>query len=339
MLEGAWAENGQVPRTTLEIIPKKDFARRAWPDAMEARQLIEHFEGSQTLSRLELTVIAFRCLHRRRQKEQFFDGDLSYALMGLLRRRPQVDSTDSEFQAFARLSLANDSDRLLERLVCLLPQRPGGHWLTSDDAWGACPWDILPKCQVATICEDDSVILDGCRAAGIKWDCFTQITTWRYLSWKRWIAMGLLRWSGIILIIISWLVFLIGPSGYSLILLALIPVLASPWLLRVVIGGKLWYTDAKLFGFEGYMDIKTIESYIFGYEMGRMKWGASASRLSRHSANKYGECIGRDPTDDPVVREMVNNAKNSPLGAQKIFTIVDTNSMVRMRIRRKRFVS
>jgi hypothetical protein len=151
--------------------------------------------------------------------------------------------------------------------------------------------------------------------------------------------MGLLRWSGIILIIISWLVFLIGPSGYSLILLALIPVLASPWLLRVVIGGKLWYTDAKLFGFEGYMDIKTIESYIFGYEMGRMKWGASASRLSRHSANKYGECIGRDPTDDPVVREMVNNAKNSPLGAQKIFTIVDTNSMVRMRIRRKRFVS
>ena len=39
---------------------------------------------------------------------------------GLLRQRPVVDRTDSEFQAFARLSLANDSDSLLEGLMCLL---------------------------------------------------------------------------------------------------------------------------------------------------------------------------------------------------------------------------
>ncbi|KAF8247602.1 hypothetical protein K440DRAFT_661313 [Wilcoxina mikolae CBS 423.85] len=330
MLEGEWEENGQVPRTSLEIIPKNDFPRRAWGDAMEARQLIEHFEGTQTLSRLELAVMAFRCLHRRGQKKQYFEGDLSYALMGLLRRRPQIDSTDSEFQAFARLSLANDSDCLLERLVCLLPQRPGGHWLTSDDAWGACPWDIYPKCQVAGICDDDSVLLDGCRAAGIKWDGFTRIIHRRRWSWKRWLAVGLLRWSGIVFIIISLIVSTMdsyGSSLLSLLLFAAMPVLAAPWLIRVAFGGKFWSTEARLFGFEGYMDIKTIESYILGFEVGRMKWGVSESRLSRHSANAYGERVGRDPTDDPAIREMVENAKNSPLGAQKIFTIVDTHTM------------
>ena len=42
--------------------------------------------------------------------------------MGLLRLRPKIDRTDSPFQAFARLSLANDSDMLLERLMCILPE-------------------------------------------------------------------------------------------------------------------------------------------------------------------------------------------------------------------------
>ena len=53
--------------------------------------------------------------------------------MGLLRLRPKVDSTDSAFQAFARLSLANDSDLLLERLICTLPKSPEQHWSIMDD--------------------------------------------------------------------------------------------------------------------------------------------------------------------------------------------------------------
>lgn len=64
-------------------------------------QLVDHYEGSLILSQLELVTLALECLHNR-DTEQYLPGDISYALMGLLRVRPQIDSTDSAFQAFAR---------------------------------------------------------------------------------------------------------------------------------------------------------------------------------------------------------------------------------------------
>ena len=79
--------------------------------------------------------------------------------MGLLRLRPNVDSTDSAFQAFARLSLANDSDMLLERLICTLPKSPEQDWSNMEDAWDVKLWDIYPKCQVAGVGQDDTVII------------------------------------------------------------------------------------------------------------------------------------------------------------------------------------
>lgn len=85
------------PRKDLSKI---DLAQRAWHDASEARQLVEHFTTLH-LSRLELSSIALQCLQRR-VLGQKYPGDRSYALMGLLRLRPSIDSEDSAFQAFAR---------------------------------------------------------------------------------------------------------------------------------------------------------------------------------------------------------------------------------------------
>jgi hypothetical protein len=122
------------------VIAKKDLPARAWADADLARQLMDHFQGTLTLSRLELVGIAMRCLHARRT-DAYLPGDMAYALMGLLRRRPMVDRTDSEFQALARLSLANDNDLLLERLICVLPKTMDHQWLRADDAWDINLWD------------------------------------------------------------------------------------------------------------------------------------------------------------------------------------------------------
>jgi hypothetical protein len=313
----------------LDIIPKRDFARRAWKDAPEARQLIDHFEGSQILSRLELAVVAFRCLHRRRLVEQHFKGDLSYALMGLLRRRPKIDSSDTEFQAFARLSLANDSDRLLERLICLLPRNHGEHWLTSDDAWAACPWDIYPKCQVAGISDDDTVILDGCFAAMIEWGSFTRIAYVRNLAWKRVFAQYAVRSSSFLFFVFMAMSGILPRGLLAIIGIILgLVILASPYLICTLFGGKIWNSEAKLFGFEGYLDIRTIECQIFGYSRKRMTWSTSGSPLSRHSENEYGERMGRDPTDDPWVQQELEAAKTRPFGTQRIFTVVDTSTMV-----------
>jgi len=85
-----------------KIISKNRFAADVWThDAHVARQLIDHYEGTLILNNLELVTLALECL-RKRQTTQYYNGDHSYALMGLLRTRPKIDSTDSDFQAFAR---------------------------------------------------------------------------------------------------------------------------------------------------------------------------------------------------------------------------------------------
>jgi hypothetical protein len=122
------------------VITKKDLPTWAWEKPELARQLMDHFLGTLNLSRLELITLAIQCLHAR-NTDPYFPGDMAYALMGLLRRRPMVDKTDSEFQALARLSLANDSDLLLERLICVLPKTFDEEWLRSDDAWDVKLWD------------------------------------------------------------------------------------------------------------------------------------------------------------------------------------------------------
>lgn len=84
-----------------EVLAKNQFAARVWTDASESRQLVDHYEGTLLLSRLELVTLALACLHSRKTHE-YLPGDHSYALMGLLRLRPTIDGTDSAFQAFAR---------------------------------------------------------------------------------------------------------------------------------------------------------------------------------------------------------------------------------------------
>lgn len=81
-------------------ISKVRLAETAWSDAGDSRQLVEHFTNLP-LSRLELVSIAMKCLDNRQLRGKH-KGDRSYALMGLLRIRPRIDTNDSSFQAFAR---------------------------------------------------------------------------------------------------------------------------------------------------------------------------------------------------------------------------------------------
>lgn len=85
------------------VVSKNQFAGRVWikTDAEQSRQLVDHYLGNLDLSRLELAVTALKCLYDRNTTEHL-PGDQAYALMGLLRLRPQIDKTDSPFQAFSR---------------------------------------------------------------------------------------------------------------------------------------------------------------------------------------------------------------------------------------------
>ncbi|KAF5498328.1 hypothetical protein CGCF413_v006445 [Colletotrichum fructicola] len=148
---------------------KRNFAERAWDDAEAVKELVNHFEGSAILTSVNLIEAALRCFARR-QTDQFSQGDIAYAIMGLFpsRLRPQVNKEDTGFQAFAKLSLANDSGAFLDRLICLSPPT-GAPWYHAEDQWGARLGDIQPFLKVQGISGSNTVILDGVYGATIQW--------------------------------------------------------------------------------------------------------------------------------------------------------------------------
>lgn len=144
-------------------------------------------------------------------------GDEAYALMGLLRRRPSVESTDTEFQALARLSLANDNDMLLERLMCIMPRQPGQPWWSTKDQYRVKLWDIYPTCQIAGVCKDDTVLIDGAFGTTIRWDKFRKVgNARRAITWKR-LACQLILHGGPYLLLVGVLVLVMSLNVKSLL--------------------------------------------------------------------------------------------------------------------------
>ncbi|KAL9120421.1 MAG: hypothetical protein Q9187_003023 [Circinaria calcarea] len=334
---------------SIEVVRQLD--RRDFPifgddkgnDRDLLEQLVDHHEGSVHLTALEYVSIALGCLQSRDTTEHL-KGDKSYVLMGLLRQRPEVVGTDSAFQAFARLSLANDSDLLLERLICMLPYTDD-HWHSMADQWGVSLWDINPKCQVCGIGEGDAVILDGVHAAPIAWS-FAPVNIRRRETTIRKILRYLFRLTPILILFgIALLATgvsiqhsqggpnnisngMYGGAGASLGI-ALIVITLSPFLILTFYHGKVWEAQPWLFGIEGYMEIKTLEEHIFGDCQGRLRWSVASSVFSRHEEeqNHPRFCTGVDPMRDQETKNYIDNAAKSGNGEAKIFTLVDTVSM------------
>jgi hypothetical protein len=66
---------------------------------------------------------------------------------------------------------------------------------------------------------------------------------------------------------------------------------------------------------------------MFGADLHRLQWSAHSSPLSRHAPNKYGECVGVDPTNDPDTVAWVEKSSHAQPGDMRVFTIVDTGTM------------
>ena len=218
---------------------------------------------------------------------------------------------------------------LLERLICVLPRAPDQPWHSMDDAYSACLWDIYPSTQISGIANDDTVIIDGLRAANVRWKSFWPVHVNQIDSWKRFGARWALHTSGYL--------FLIGciiagassqlpnPTKGSLIGVGIILILwgltwlsLSPWLIRIIYGGKFWGRQSWLFGFEGYMDIGAIERQIFASQ-NRLTWSCFGSPLSQFVVDKDGNYEGLDPVkSDPRIAEMVEEAKKAKHGEMRV---------------------
>ena len=315
-----------------------DMPSRAWCPAPVAtdgldkinvtecfRLLAEHYTGTLTLSRLELIHISLTAL-RTRQYTAFTDGDLAYALMTLLHKRPAMDPTDSEYEALARLSLANDSDRIVERMICMLQDRRElNHtsaenlinnkpaWFGLTDKFGNNLWDIEPVCQVAGICKDGGLILDGCRGISIHWSDIPRVPYLTRFGWSRWFAALFLR-SGSLWFLIGTILLGVGvvAAGAIVFIIALALLFSAPWTISHLYGGKVWGAAPILIGFEGTLSLAKIESLCFGNCSGRLNYTPSSGPLSSRMED---ERIGAEPATTPI-----------PHG-QRLFTLIDIVSI------------
>jgi hypothetical protein len=238
--------------TASKTIRKSQFAAAVWADAPVSRQLLDHYAGNTILSRLELITLGLQCLHSR-ETYDYLPGDKAYALMGLLRLHPKIDRSDTAFQAFARLSLANDSDMLLERLICLLPRSDPEKYWEFADAWDAKLWDIYPTCQIAGVGHDDTVIIDGLRAANVRWQSFVRVASTRRATFTRralltiWHTAPVAFWTGLIVLATgasSGSKGLIG-AGVVFFLYGLTVIAFAPWMVRKLYQGKFWWTQVS----------------------------------------------------------------------------------------------
>jgi hypothetical protein len=302
------------------------LADEVWKGDQTGRLLAENFSGSLSLGRLELISIGLDALSCRRT-ERFSDADLAYALMGLLGHRPRANPTDNQFQALARLSLANDSDRIVERMMCMLPDYDAPHGgsrhnnkFVLKDQLGANLWDIEPMCQVAGVCEGSAVVLAGCHGASIRWKDIPRIAYLHRQTWKRaFLAFGLRSggyWFLAGLVVAS---FFSTSIGAFLILISLVLLFGSPWSITSLYGGKVWGAAPWLIGFEGTLPIAQVERMTFGNAIGRFLYAPSSSLWQGKDGK---ERIGNGPA---WIEGSAPKPKLPP--GQRFFTLIDTGTM------------
>ncbi|KAK3945209.1 putative 3-hydroxyisobutyrate dehydrogenase [Diplogelasinospora grovesii] len=320
------------------------------------RILAEHFSGLVTLSRLELLPAAITALNAKLRTEFTNGSDLAYAVMGLLHYRIQRNR-DTLFQNLARLSLSNDSDGLVERMICLLPKpqrrisanavematdqpRTMFEALSESDQYETRLHHITPLCQVVGVAhEDETVILDTCRATHIRWKDFPQAVVQRNYGIKKlvatlfvaaglwWLTFGVQLaiyyipyWAGLVehvkVRLIAWLV-----CGFLFIGVLLSAF--SPFSVRRLFGGTVLKSSPNLVAFEGVMRIAALEKTIFGNCTGRLTYAPSATPFSRDFRHPQ-ERRGTEPTwiDDP---DSIRHLLPSP--RHQIFTLVDMGEL------------
>lgn len=195
------------------------------------------------------------------------------------------------------------------------------------DAYDCSLWDIYPICQVAAICDNDTVVLDGARGATIEWSRFDCVWYETGHSWKRMISSLVVRFgwvflvfglffgsSGILTLLITGALAPFSLSIFIAIIFLLIwfhMVLVTPSHIRNMLGGKIRNIQGALYGVEGYLNPATVERLIFGGNFGRFKWSTNGSPLSRSRINEHKEKVGIDPCVDIDTREKIRAARGA----------------------------
>ncbi|KUI63518.1 hypothetical protein VM1G_10276 [Cytospora mali] len=327
------------------------------------RILAEHYSNLLTLSRLELLPSIVNALAAQGWTNKADNhSDLAYAVMGFLHYRLERNEDDTLFQNLARLSLSNDSDRIIERMISILPKPPDRrkshpgmsdldnndvfHGLALPDEFGTRVHDITPLFDVVGMAhEDDTVLVDNCKAMHIRWKDFPRPVVQRQSGTRRklaafFVTAGLwwLMWG--FDMTINWVPFWAGFAGPEVetekiewlvegfLFVAVLLSVAGPFSVRRLFGGVVEKSSPSLVAFEGVLPISQVETVVFGNDEGRLTYAPSSTPFCnlKHARHKR-ERRGIEPDWIAHPEKMLEYLPKGVPDGHHLFTLVDMGDL------------
>ncbi|KAH7923822.1 hypothetical protein BV22DRAFT_557711 [Leucogyrophana mollusca] len=223
-----------------------------------------------------------------------YPAEKVYALMGFFEHRILPNSLETELQALARLSMANDNDRIAERMVSMLPMRipTKACWYSDLDVYGAKLWDIEPDIQVAGVTKNGALVLDGCLAAAIRWKDFPDVAFMTKASFRR-TFVGSLPYAFWEVLFTGIAAVAFNPvAGGIFIAFALVLLVFSPLMIAYSNSGRILLAQPWLIGVKGVLTADQVAQHLYGGALGnfpRMFYTPSGSPFSVPEKQQFRE--------------------------------------------------
>ena len=309
----------------INSISLHQLANLAYPEHNSEQAVIDAYSEKDPLERLErLSLLKSAVWRRGINPTTSTAAERVYALMGFFHHRIHPSRTEEELKELARLSMANDNDRIVERMVSLLPSAPiadqKARWYADHDIYDADLWDIIPETQVAGITENGAVVLDACRAASIRWKDFPEIALSKPESMRRTVVgfIPYFVWPILIVGIAAIAIEISVKGGVALVVIGIALLFVSPGLLVFSEAGRVVDPQPWFIGVKGVLHKDKAVGHLYnGGNMGhysRLDYTPSGSEFA---VPERGEVRGGSG-------EQYDNAKTAEARGRQIYTLIDT---------------
>ncbi|KAI6147219.1 hypothetical protein BKA82DRAFT_1002023 [Pisolithus tinctorius] len=360
-----------VPEGPVTMVTLRELANFAYGHDSKEAAVVNACAGMDRLDRLEhltflKTVIWCRGTpsqdpakappkaQSRRSKgidDLSYEAEKVYALMAFFEHRIMPFPPESDLHALARLSMINDKYRIAERMLSMFPQDipSTSCWYADGDQYKAQFWDIEPEVQVAGVTDKGALVLDGCRAASIRWKDFPEVGVQTTgcgsrqlvakiavfgipslyavaIQWIPWLWSKVTRESGDVSVDASescsgsscTFNLSISPAAAVLAVVlfgwATILLILGPFMIAYSISGRILFTQPFLIGVKGALKVEEVSHYLYRAWLvrPRLAYTASGSVLAEHAEEGIRE---GNLTQYDKVKEM-----------DDLYTLVDTST-------------
>ncbi|KAI6030841.1 hypothetical protein F5J12DRAFT_312009 [Pisolithus orientalis] len=343
------------PKGPVTIITLRELANFAYGHDSEEAAVVNACGGLDRLYQLEHLTLLKAVIWRRGSSSQdpekappkvqsraskgiehlSYEAEKVYALMAFFEHRIMPFPPESDLHALARLSMINDEYRIAERMLSMFPHEipSTSCWYADNDQYKAQFWDVEPEVQVAGVTDKGALVLDGCRAASIRWKDFPEVGVQTTESGFRQLVAKIAVFGipGFYALAAQWIPWLwskvsaessavsadasascsgsscafklsLSPAATILAIVifgwATLLLILGPFMIAYSISGRILFTQPFLIGVKGALKVEEASHYLYrGWLVRpRLAYTTSGSVLAEHA----GEGDIREGRQDPI---------------------------------------